>query len=63
MKDDYYFDYVNAVARLSGAKYVIESLLRAVESTDPVTKTVAVKLAESEIIEILKVLNREGDSA
>lgn len=63
MKDDYYFDYVNAVVRLSGAKYVIESLLKAVDSNDSVTKTVAVKLAESEIIEILKVLNREGDSA
>jgi len=59
MNNDYYFDYVNATSRLSAAKYVIENMLRAIETNDKVDLEVAKRLATSEIVEIANVLSGE----
>lgn len=61
MNDDYYFKYVNATSRVAGSKYVIEQLIKALKQTedDSINTQVALKLAESELVEMIKVLNGE----
>lgn len=61
MSNDFYFPMVDARARLAGSRYVIETLIEALEATgcNSIPTEVALSLGKTELEEIANILDKE----